>query len=301
MDYDDPDDIETTKLLSGLTDSSTSSSKDNVSFTSRLFCCRNVLVCLQFCGFVAVYGMRVNLSVALVAMVNQTYAERASGNTIIEPECRRYRGNSTDVNEGVTYPAATIMWSRWAPPLERSTYIVLCFTGGDFGAISALPLSGWLSSLTFIDDGWPLAFYVFGALGVFWFIAWMALIHESPALHPRISQWEKQHIISGIGNSQDKTAKKLPTPWKSILTSVPVWSMFITSFSYGWGWYVFLTCLPSFFKEVLDFDIKENGALTALPFIASLIAKNISANFSDWLQRRFGWSTTCVRKMFAST
>lgn len=46
-----------------------------------------------------------------------------------------------------------------------------------------------------------------GALGIIWFIVWMAVVHESPAVHPRISAWEKQHIITGIGSSQDKINK----------------------------------------------------------------------------------------------
>jgi hypothetical protein len=44
----------------------------------------------------------------------------------------------------------------------------------------------------------------------------------------------------------------------------------------------------------------QNGALTALPFIASWSIKNCCARFSDWLQRRCGYSTTAVRKTFAT-
>ncbi|XP_031556571.1 vesicular glutamate transporter 3-like [Actinia tenebrosa] len=319
MDHEDHSHIdETSSLLDGSTESN---SNENISFCTRFFCCRNVLVFLQFCGFITVYGMRANLSVALVAMVNQTFAEQ-SGNKVLQPECRIYHGNSSDDDtaedgpfnwdqqtqgqsyylplQGITYPAATTLWSRWATPLERSTYIVFSFSGGDFGAIFSLGVSGWLSSLEF-DGGWPLAFYVFGGLGILWFIVWMILIYESPSQHPRIAPWEKQHILKGIGRSQDIVTmrKPMPTPWKSILTSAPVWAIAALGFSYGWGWYVFLACLPSFFKEVLDFNIKKNGVLTALPFIASWTIKNLSARFSDLLQKRFG--CTIVRKAFSTT
>ena len=49
--------------------------------------CRYVLAALSCSGFCVVYLLRVNLSVALVAMVNSTYPnEKASANT---PECQR--------------------------------------------------------------------------------------------------------------------------------------------------------------------------------------------------------------------
>ncbi|EDO34186.1 predicted protein, partial [Nematostella vectensis] len=356
---------------------------------------RNVLVLMQFAGFVTVYGMRANLSVALVAMVNQTYANSASGTRVYVPECRLDGGNHTvdhtlevrndgpfkwdqdtqglvlgaffygylvtqlpggwlaghyggksvfglgvfftaiftlltpiaarthvallvavrlmaGFGEGVTYPAATVLWSRWTSPAERSAYLVFSFTGGDFGAITSMPASGYLSSLKHVDEGWPLAFYVFGALGMLWFLVWVCIIHESPAEHPRIASWERDYIEEGIGDSQDKVVKVqytqtlsekknflslfVPVPWLKILTSVPLWAVTVEGCAYSWGWYMFLTGLPSFFKEVLDFDIKKNGALTALPFIATLIVKNTSGYVSDRLQKHPSISRSVVRK-----
>lgn len=96
MDDDDPSNIEETRSL--LDGSTKSNSTENIGFCSRFFCCRNVLVFLQFCGFITVYGMRANLSVALVAMVNQTFAEQ-SGNKVLHPECRRFHGNSSNDDE----------------------------------------------------------------------------------------------------------------------------------------------------------------------------------------------------------
>ena len=59
---------------------------------------RYVLAALSCSGFCVVYLLRVNLSVALVAMVNSTYAnEQASANN---PECQR--NSSTDSEKKVT-------------------------------------------------------------------------------------------------------------------------------------------------------------------------------------------------------
>ena len=69
-------------------------------------CCptRHVLAFLAFSGFVCVYALRVNLSVALVAMVNQTYVKHASHYNGSEPapECPvDVATNTTDVSVSI--------------------------------------------------------------------------------------------------------------------------------------------------------------------------------------------------------
>lgn len=58
--------------------------------------CRHVLAVMAALGFAVVYALRVNMSVALVEMVNQTYVD-AHG-TSIDPECKRSQTNSDHEN-----------------------------------------------------------------------------------------------------------------------------------------------------------------------------------------------------------
>lgn len=60
--------------------------------------------------------------------------------------------------EGVTYPAMHAMWSRWAPPLERSKLAMISISGCYIGTVFSLPLSGFLADYL----GWPSIFYVSG-------------------------------------------------------------------------------------------------------------------------------------------
>lgn len=68
-----------------------------------------------------------------------------------------------------------------------------------------MPLSGYLASVTFMG-GWPLAFYVFGGLGIIWSIVWWLIIFDSPATHPKISPQERDYIQACLGpeNTQSK-------------------------------------------------------------------------------------------------
>ena len=83
--------------------------------------------------------------------------------------------------------------------------------GSNFGTIVSLPFSGYLCSLKFLG-GWPLSFYIFGGLAVVWFVAWIFLVYDTPASHPRISFEEKNYIISQIGDNQVVSIAHSKTP-----------------------------------------------------------------------------------------
>ena len=43
---------------------------------------------------------------------------------------------------------------------------------------------------------WPSVFYVFGFIGIFWFLAWEKNASSSPAVDNRISKEERDYITS---------------------------------------------------------------------------------------------------------
>jgi ACS family sodium-dependent inorganic phosphate cotransporter-like MFS transporter 5 len=92
---------------------------------------------------------------------------------------------------------------------------VFFFAGSNFGMIISFPLSGYLCSLKFLG-GWPLSFYIFGGLAVVWFVAWIFLVYDTPATHPRISFEEKNYIISQIGDNQVVRIAHSKTPFAFI-------------------------------------------------------------------------------------
>lgn len=63
-----------------------------------------------------------------------------------------------------------------------------------------MPISGYLIA----SFGWEYVFYVTGAVGLIWSLAWFMLIYDTPAQHPRISDDERNYIESSIGNTITK-------------------------------------------------------------------------------------------------
>lgn len=76
--------------------------------------------------------------------------------------------------------------------------------GSNIGTVISLPISGWLCTLDY-GGGWPLCFYLFGGLGVLWFVAWMFLIYDTPQKHPRICAKEVEYITNSIGVQVSKS------------------------------------------------------------------------------------------------
>ncbi|KAJ8316412.1 hypothetical protein KUTeg_006426 [Tegillarca granosa] len=196
--------------------------------------------------------------------------------------------------EGVTYPSIHAIWSKWAPPQEKTKLATLAFSGSYFGTVIAMPVSGALANSTL---GWPSIFYVFGTIGVIWFLCWCILVYESPAKHPTIRNSELEYIQSNIGYTDEQTQNMMP-PWLDILRSPAVWAVVMAHFAENWGFYTWLTELPSFMRYALHYKIYNAGFLAAVPYLIMGIVVMTSGHLADLLRERFKISTTLVRKAF---
>ncbi|CAG5124437.1 unnamed protein product [Candidula unifasciata] len=317
---------------------------------------RYIIALMAFLGFANLYSLRVNLSVALVAMTtNRTFsfndtvynsgpdfkwnaymkgqilasffygyivtqlpggflANRYGGKyffgigifatallTLLTPllttwspymliACRVFEG----LFEGVTYPAIHAIWSKWAPPAERTKLATFGFSGSYFGTVVSLVISG---SLAESSAEWQSIFYVFGSLAVIWFLLWVILVTESPAGHPGISNAELDYIQNSIGYTDEQT-KRIHPPLLQMLKSAPVWAIAVAHFVENWGFYTWLTELPTFMTHVLKFHMNEGGFLSALPYLIMGIVVFMGGYFADVLRASFGVPTIVVRKIF---
>ena len=197
------------------------------------------------------------------------------------------------LGEGVMLPAIHALIARWSAPQYRSIVVTVIFAGTDAGIIAGMFLSGILCDSGFAG-GWPSVFYMFGVVGCVWSVAWFLLCYDSPSTHPRITTVERGYWETTLGTT-DLSAHPT-TPWRAILTSVPVWALAVAFFASNWGYFTIASCLPLYMHDVLGFDIARNGAFSALPFVASIVFGPVSALFTDLL--RFKLSTTVVRKLF---
>ncbi|MBN3300539.1 VGLU1 protein, partial [Amia calva] len=197
--------------------------------------------------------------------------------------------------EGVTYPACHGIWSKWAPPLERSRLATTAFCGSYAGAVVAMPLAGVLVQYS----GWSSVFYVYGSFGLFWYLFWVLVSYESPAVHPTITEEERKYIEESIGEGAGlmNPLQKFKTPWRKFFTSMPVYAIIVANFCRSWTFYLLLISQPAYFEEVFGFEISKVGLVSALPHLVMTIIVPIGGQVADYLRTRSIMSTTNVRKM----
>ncbi|XP_073080118.1 sialin isoform X5 [Manis javanica] len=143
------------------------------------------------------------------------------------------------LGEGVTFPAMHAMWSSWAPPLERSKLLSISYAGAQLGTVISLPLSGVICFYM----NWTYIFYLFGIIGIIWFILWIWLVSDTPETHKTISPCEKEYILSSLRN--------------------------------------------------------QNGVLSALPYFGCWLCMILSGQAADNLRAKWNFSTICVRRVFS--
>ncbi|KAG5898933.1 hypothetical protein JTB14_007968 [Gonioctena quinquepunctata] len=199
------------------------------------------------------------------------------------------------VFEGVTYPCIHAIWSKWAPPLERSRLATIAFSGSYIGTVISMPLCSLLAS----SLGWESIFYVFGTVGLIWCLLWIVIVADSPEQDSRISEQELKYITGALNNEIDVEKKtKMKIPWRSFFTSMPVWAITVSHFCENWGFYTLLTQLPKFMKGVLGMKLNAAGFLSALPYLAMAIMTQFSGHFADWFLVKGILNTTQVRRIF---
>ncbi|XP_073288695.1 ascorbate transporter, chloroplastic-like [Primulina huaijiensis] len=195
------------------------------------------------------------------------------------------------IGEGVAMPAMNNLLSKWIPVSERSRSLALVYSGMYLGSVIGLAFSPVLI-YTF---GWPSVFYSFGSLGTIWFAMWLSKAYSSPKEDPRLSTEEKALILGG-SLSKEPVSK---IPWKKILSKAPVWALIISHFCHNWGTFILLTWMPTYYNQVLKFNLTESGLLCVLPWLTMAVFANIGGWIADTLVSK-GLSITSVRKIMQS-
>jgi len=199
--------------------------------------------------------------------------------------------------EGFCFPAWSALCGKWVPQQERSSLFAVVLAGAQAGTVICLPICGLLAD----HVGWESIFYVWGAVGCAWFILWCFLVFSSPEQHPRISEEEKEYIISNIyeSNSQDDVIDgKLPIPpYKKIITSIPILATIVTAMCQNYGFYTLLTMTPTYLNNIQHFSLESNGFVSALPYLLLWLFSMPWSWLSDWLITSHKLSRTNVRKV----
>uniref|UniRef100_A0A2K5K551 Major facilitator superfamily (MFS) profile domain-containing protein n=1 Tax=Colobus angolensis palliatus TaxID=336983 RepID=A0A2K5K551_COLAP len=293
-------------------------------------CCglpkRYIIAIMSGLGFCISFGIRCNLGVAIVEMVNNSTVyvdgkpEIQTAQFNWDPETVGLIHGSffwgyimTQIPGGFisnkfaanrVFGAAIFLTSTlnmFIPSAARVHYgCVMCvrilqgLVESYAGAVVAMPLAGVLVQYI----GWSSVFYIYGMFGIIWYMFWLLQAYECPAAHPTISNEEKTYIETSIGEGASVVSlSKFSTPWKRFFTSLPVYAIIVANFCRSWTFYLLLISQPAYFEEVFGFAISKVGLLSAVPHMVMTIVVPIGGQLADYLRSRQILTTTAVRKI----
>ncbi|MBI4515211.1 MAG: MFS transporter [Deltaproteobacteria bacterium] len=184
------------------------------------------------------------------------------------------------LGEAGAFPASARVYARWLPAALRGGIFGLLIMAGALAGALTQPLVVALLGIV----GWRQAFALFGAVGVVWAIAWWWWFRDDPHDHHGVNAAELQLLAENRGQLHGHRQ----VPWALLLRSRTLLTLCLMYGGAIYGWYFYLTWLPTYLLRARGFDLKQVGWLAALPLLA--IAAGVFAGgwLSDRLTHRWG-------------
>jgi sugar phosphate permease len=224
------------------------------------------------------FGARVTLTRIVVwwsAMTAATGAATGFGSLVV---LRALFG----MGEAGVLPSLTRAFSRWLPARERGRAFGLTIMAAALGGAVTQPIVVSLLGVV----SWRRAFVIFAFVGVVWALFWFRWFRDEPSDHPGVNAAE----LAVIGN-QPAAAAHPRVPWRRLLRNRSMLALCAMYFGAIYGWYFYLTWLPTYLLRARGFELASVGWLAALPLLAIAAGSLGGGAVSDLLVRRFGART----------
>ncbi|MBI5396069.1 MAG: MFS transporter [Verrucomicrobia bacterium] len=182
------------------------------------------------------------------------------------------------LGEAGCYPGISRSYARWLPMRDHGRAFGLCIMVGTLGGAATQPLV--VAMLGVMD--WRHIFPIFGAVGVVWALAWLWWFRDDPHRHAGVNAAELELIGS------EPPVAHPPVPWARLARSRNLLALCAMYFSAIYGWFFYLTWLPTYLLEARGFHMTQVGWLAAMPLTGIAMGVMVGGWFSDALARRFG-------------
>ena len=185
--------------------------------------------------------------------------------------------------EAGAFPSIARALSNWFPTTDRGRVTGIMFTGARLGGALAPPLATLLVGYV----GWRFTFVIFGLIGFVWTPFFRRSYRDDPATDESVNQAELEYIRQG-SMPVSGTATGEPTPWRRIFLSSDLWALFGMYFGTSYGFWFFLTWLPTSLMRDYGLTPRRAGLYAALPLAAGAVTTVIGGTISDRIVRLTG-------------
>jgi MFS family permease len=177
--------------------------------------------------------------------------------------------------EGATFPTATRAMSYWMPKSKRG------YAQGITHAFSRLgnSVTPWLVATLIAAISWRGSFIVVGFVSLFWALLWGLYFRNDPRQHRAITD-EELAVLPPYAEKKGT----VQVPWKRLgLRMIPV---IVVYFCYGWTLWLFLSWIPSFFRNEYHLDLQSSALFSSGVFFAGVLGDTLGGIVSDKLFER---------------
>ena len=184
------------------------------------------------------------------------------------------------MGEAGAWPNSAKTFSRWFPKTERGRAQGIFFMGAHGGGAYSPLLIAWM--LTFLP--WRMVFVVLGSVGFVWAFAWYRWFRSEPGDHPEVNAAELALIMEG----REAQAGHGNVPWWNILKDRNVLLLCVMYFVQTYGFYFYLTWMPTYLERVRGFKATDLGLFAGAPMVACMVADLTGGIATDAMTKRFG-------------
>jgi sugar phosphate permease len=192
--------------------------------------------------------------------------------------------------EAGAFPNLAKAFTKWLPAAERNRAVSLMWLCSRWGGAVTPLLVVWMISLV----GWRWTFAAFAVPGILWAAIFYWWFCDHPRDHPGVNAAE----LALLQEAPATEPSRPNVPWLKILRAPTVWLLVVQYFCFGYGWYFFITWLPTYLKEARGLDLQKGALLSGIPLFFGGFACLLSGWLAGWLVRR-GFALVRVRRGLA--
>ncbi len=189
------------------------------------------------------------------------------------------------------FPNLTKVFTLWLPKRERTRATAIMWLSARWGGAftPALVVAVfWLLS-------WRQAFVFFGAIGVVWAVIFYLWFRDNPREHGTVNAAELELLKGNEAN----IAGHAQVPWSRLVASPTVWLLWAQYFCVSYGWYFYITWLPTYLREARGVTLGKSALLAGMPLFLGGIGCMVAGFLLGWLVRH-SVSVTWARRLLAA-
>ncbi len=192
--------------------------------------------------------------------------------------------------EAGCFPNLTKAFTIWLPRAERVRAQGILWLSARWGG-AFTPLLVYIL-LRFLS--WRHTFMVLGVVGVVWAIFFYRWFHDNPHDNKKVNAAE----LELLRPNRELTTGHAHVPWGKLARSRTTWLLCAQYFCLSYGWYFYVTWLPTYLQRSRGLALGKSAVLSTLPLFFGGLGSLVCGLISAAVAHKLG-SVARTRKLMA--